>query len=579
MLEVGYFKLMTGPVATSSEGPFELECQTLGALPIVGRFLERMRVGALLERYLAPGDARGSLPAARAVGVLVRNLCVCHEPLYGLGEWAAGYDPRLLGLTADELSSLNDDRVGRALDRLFAADRGSFLTELTLGVISAFDVDCSQLHNDSTSITLHGAYRTADGRERAGKATPAIVPGHNKDHRPDLKQLLWILTIAADEAVPVAYRLADGNLSDDQTHVKTWDGLCALTGRSDFLYVADSKLATREQMRHIDAHRGRFLTLLPRSRNEDRVLRDWMRDSEPRWSEAARRPAARNGDADEVWTTAPAPIRSTEGYRILWVHSTIQHRLDHHLRAQRLDRAHAALNALNDRLHGPKCRFADRHSVQAAIDRTLAKHDAAQLIAIEIINRPAAKIRQDYRGPDNKRHRRRILRARFALTWHTNPQTQAHQAAADGCYPLITNDHTLTDPEILAAYRYQPNLEKRHHQLKSIQHATPVFLKNPARIESLFLCHYIALLCCCLIERELRQAMAREQLPELALYPEHRACQQPTAARTLQLFAGLTRHQLTHHHQPIQTFQPQLTPLQTQLLDLLNLPPTTYTTT
>jgi len=58
-----------------------------------------------------------------------------------------------------------------------------------------------------------------------------ITFGHSKDHRPDLKQLVWILTVSADGAVPIAYRLADGNTVDDPTHVPTWDGLVALTGR------------------------------------------------------------------------------------------------------------------------------------------------------------------------------------------------------------------------------------------------------------------------------------------------------------------------------------------------------------
>jgi len=70
---------------------------------------------------------------------------------------------------------LNDDRVGRALDQLFDCDRVSLLTELVLRAISEFHVECSQLHNDSTSITLHGAYEQADGRERAGKPTAAAA--------------------------------------------------------------------------------------------------------------------------------------------------------------------------------------------------------------------------------------------------------------------------------------------------------------------------------------------------------------------------------------------------------------------
>jgi hypothetical protein len=55
-------------------GPFELESTRLGALPVVDHFLGRMGVAALLDRHLPAGDARVSLPAATAIGVLVRNL-------------------------------------------------------------------------------------------------------------------------------------------------------------------------------------------------------------------------------------------------------------------------------------------------------------------------------------------------------------------------------------------------------------------------------------------------------------------------------------------------------------------------
>ena len=81
--------------------------------------------------------------------MLVRNLALGREPVYALGEWAAPFDPALLGLAGDEVGSLNDDRVGRTLARLFDADRASLLTRLVLGAVTAFGVDCSQLHNDS----------------------------------------------------------------------------------------------------------------------------------------------------------------------------------------------------------------------------------------------------------------------------------------------------------------------------------------------------------------------------------------------------------------------------------------------
>ena len=59
----------------------------------------------------------------------------------------------------------------------------------------------------------------------------------------------------------------------------------------------------------------------------------------------------------------------------------------------------------------------------------------------------------------------------------------------------------------------------------------------------------MALLCCRLIERELRAAMTREQVPELPLYPEDRSCTAPTATR---IFKHLTRD-----GQALQTFEPQ----------------------
>jgi len=53
----------------------------------------------------------------------------------------------------------------------------------------------------------------------------------------------------------------------------------------------------------------------------------------------------------------------------------------------------------------------------------------------------------------------------------------------------------------------------------------------------------------------------------------------PTAARIFDQFVDIQRHQLTREDQHVQTFQPQLTPLQQQLLALLGMPASAYLTT
>ena len=215
---------------------YRLRSELLGPLPVINHFLARMGLAGSWERFVPHDDARLRLAPAVVLGVVVRNLVTHREPVYAMGEWAAPYDPALLGLGPGDVEALNDDRVGRTLERLFDADRASLLTEVVLAVVREFGIDCTQLHNDSTSITFTGLDYPGGGSRRGGKKVPAVNFGHNKDHRPDLRQLVWVLTVSADGAVPVAYRVESGNTNDDVTHVPTWDELVALVGRADFLY-------------------------------------------------------------------------------------------------------------------------------------------------------------------------------------------------------------------------------------------------------------------------------------------------------------------------------------------------------
>lgn len=142
---------------------FELESEGIGALPIVKHFFEQIGLRETLTTYLVNNDARLRLDPAVVIAILVANIVISHRPLYGIGEWAGTYEPGLLGLAPGDPGAMNDDRLGRMLDRLFDADRASLVTETVLRVVRSFDVDLAQLHNDSTTVTFTGAYREADG--------------------------------------------------------------------------------------------------------------------------------------------------------------------------------------------------------------------------------------------------------------------------------------------------------------------------------------------------------------------------------------------------------------------------------
>ena len=253
-------------------------------LPILNAILRRLRLAEFLQQALPAADKRVRVPAALGLLVLLRNVLVSREPIYGVREWAARHASHLLGLTPGMVECLNDDRVGRCLDALFDVDCGSLALAVVQRAISEFGVSLDELHNDSTTITFHGAHQESEKEQTCrGRLAPAITWGHNKDHRPDLKQLLYILTVTEDGAVPVMFRVASGNTADDQTHQATWEVLCQLSGRRDFLYVADCKLATCENMAYIQQRGGRFLSVLPRTRAEDSAFREKMTKQETFW--------------------------------------------------------------------------------------------------------------------------------------------------------------------------------------------------------------------------------------------------------------------------------------------------------
>jgi transposase len=559
-------------------GDYGLVSRALGGLPIVNHFLDRLGLPGLLGEALGEVDGRTKLAPAAAIRLVIANLVLGREPLYALGEWAARYDPALLGLSGEEVGAVNDDRVGRALDALFDADRASLLTAVMLAAIGEFSIDTAQLHNDSTSISVHGAYRDADGAGRGGKGTPVITHGHSKDHRPDLKQLVWILTVSADGAVPITYRLADGNTVDDPTHVPTWDGLVALTGRVDFLYVADSKLCSRQAMGHIAGRGGRFVTVMPRSRKEDAAFRDWLQTHTPVWTEAARRPSSRLGEPDEVYCTTPALSPSAEGYRIIWVHSSAKAGRDAATRMTRTEAGIAAIEALDLKLAGPRNRLKTRAALEQAAATALAQARADRWATFTIGETTTKTYKQAGPGrPSAATNYREILTTHYTLSADIALERIAQDAASDGCFPLITCDRDLSDADVLGAYRYQPNLERRHHLLKSVQDAAPILLHSPARIEALFCCQFLALLIAALIEREVRGGMTRAALDTIELYPELRDCKAPSTERILEIFTTVSRHQLHHDGTPVQTFQPELTAQQQQVLDLLGLPHRAYT--
>ena len=566
------------PGQTAQASAHTLHSCTVGALPIVNRLLKRMKLDEFLEKHLPPDGSRTQLPTRRGLLVLLKNLLFSREPIYGVGEWAADCAPDLIGLPLTIRNLLNDDRLGRCLNRLFETNQGELVLDVVRHVIREFNLRLDELHNDSTTISFFGGYPGAaqEGVQR-GRPTPAITYGHSKDHRPDLKQLLYVLTISADGGVPVYFATKSGNTTDDRTHQESWNVLRELVGHGDFLYVADCKLATMENMQYIDSQKGRFISVLPATRNENSEFRRRLLD-EPdalvwRHLHDLYDDLERLRDRLSLW---PRETFTCDGFRLWWFHSTHKAELDEAARLKQIDRAVSRLTELRRRLTGPRTRYRQRDKVQQAVTAILDETNVGRWLRVGIQEWLQKAYRQTTPGRPGKETqyvKREILS--FDLEWSIDDEALAQDRAGDGVFPLVTNVREFTALETLQAYRRQPVIEKRFSQLKTDFAVAPVYLKSVSRIQALLCVYFFALLVQSLLERELRQAMQAAGIESLPLYPEGRACKRPTTRRLLDIFAPIQRHTLSSDGRS-ETFVTELSPLQRRILTLLDIPSADY---
>ena len=142
-------------------------------------------------------------------------------------------------------------------------------------------------------------------------------------------------------------------------------------------------------------------------------------------------------------------------------------------------------------------------------------------------------------------------------------------------FPLTTN--TKEKPvDVFKIYKYQPRIEKRHALLKSTLEAAPIWLKKNTRIEALMFLEFLGQMVAALIERELRQKMVKNNVDLLCSLPEGRASKTPTIDQVLRLFENQNKHALYDGDRLIRQFADPLTPVQSQILQLLSIPTAVY---
>jgi transposase len=543
---------------------FETRFSQVDVLPLVKHFMDELGLFNLFKRYV-PATVDCLADHAESLCILTANIICDNKPLYKIQEWLSKYSD---GLAGDPAAArlFNDDRLARALSALFHSDRHSLMTEISGSAIAVHKLLTSVIHNDSTTVTFIGKYDTPDPE------AVKLKHGHNKDFRPDCKQIVFGLNITADGHVPLSYKLFDGNTNDDLTHRPNGNGLRALLEKEDFIYVADCKLCSNKNLNHIAQNGGRFITIVPRDRTEVKRFLTYLKGNDVAWKDAFSIESSRKKGKLNIYKTYE-PERTKKGFRVIFVHSSAKQEEDAGRRREKLEKAIKKLEALSGKLNAYHLKT--QKEIKAAVDSIYK--EVKGLIHVKIITeRKQVRVKISPGRPSLlKSVYKNKWEFTYGIKWELNEQALAEASKTDGIFPLVTNT-TLNASEVLSKYKSQPFLEKRMYTQKTVLEVAPVFIKKEKRIEAMLFLYFVALMIVSLIERKIRMAMARENIEKLPILPQGMKSKKPTWNNIRYFYRNVYYSQIIRDGICIQAVVKGLSDVHEQINQLLEIPDWVY---
>ena len=483
-----------------------LQASDVRFLPVVSAYVKQIGLVDEVNR-LCPSDAEVS--TGHVVMALILDTLSGRSPLYRLERSFKGMDLELL-LGRDIASAkLNDDAVGRVLDRVWEASTSKILTAVALRAVKMFSLDTSHVHHDTTSVTVYGDYDLYDDPNHG---EPFVITyGFSKDHRPDLKQLVHSL-LCVDHGIPIWSKCENGNESDNTINKNLLGRVVEKMrelGQENPLYVADSALVTEDNLALMsDQDKGcRFVSRLPAtySECEAAIVRAVEADA---WEDlgilAADESYSRRPPAYYRGYETSVPLYG-ETYRVLVVHSSAHDKR----RMKKLERmlTQDLTEMTKAKTEQEKIAYACLPDAQAALLR-LAKGKFHRLVGrIEEIHQYGrGRPKADGTRTPNKISYKLVLEIKRLDELIEKAEKEA------GCFVLLTNvpsdgDGAIGSKDLLAAYKGQDTVERNFGFLKDDLIVNSLFLKSPARIEALGLVLVLSLMIWRLMERTMRMSL------------------------------------------------------------------------
>ena len=510
----------------------------LGSGPIWSWMIDRLdwvtKIDELVE--VAPEDCR--LSVGQRVKALLVNILTDRKALYKVQQFYDEYDVQSLvgpNVTSD---ALNDDALGRALDVIHETGIDGVLSMASFSALDLASVPLDHLHGDTTSMSFYGHYRRYRGApdEEEGSRLE-ITRGYSKDHRPDLKQVIFGMVTA--HGIPLLASPENGNLDDKTWNAKTIAKLAESLPKqklSQILYIADSAAVTSKNLPLFDEHGVRFISRLPNTFAMcDKVKHSALERN--RWEDVGRLAERQDAATYRIQSFH----REMDGlrYRFIAVQSSA---LDERKR-KRLEKLIETefgqfTKAAADESERTYSCLDDAERAATELSKSLKGYHTIEVQTqeeVEVLKRPSrGRPRKDDAVPTRKVFRNRV-------TIHEpSPAALEEARRVASMFVLITNvldEQAMSNLEVLQAYKEQIEVEYRFRFLKSPYFVGPVYLQNPDRVEAFSSLMLMAVILYATFEYMIRTQMDKESEP--LILPGKRKSIRPTGTSMLEMFDGL----------------------------------------
>jgi len=338
-----------------------------------------------------------------------------------------------------------------------------------------------------------------------------IKKGISKDHRPDLKQLIFGVGTTVD-GIPLIGEIANGNESDMTLNGRWVKNLRSMLQKEtdDFLlYVADSSVVTTDNLKLRHTHNIDIISRLPgRFGLEEKLKRKALMDDS--WEDIGRISSEKNASFYQYWDTTGTIEEYT--YRFIVIHSSSKDKRK--LRAlnkavqKECEEKEGMLKKLAKRPFA--CQKDAEREVEEFLKRvTLNYHDIKWNIEAK-----EEKVKRKKKGRLKKGE---IIptKTQYYLygTVTFNEERYGFERDLCGLFVLITTlmDTTKYPAEkILSEYKGQFNVERIFRFIKNPTWVGSFCLKKPKRVVALGYVLLMASVIYTLWERRVRKGLSRE---------------------------------------------------------------------